>query len=193
MEVYITDRVNERTGRQKMNQVTKAIQSRRTIRKFRNEPVPKEAIQEILEAGRWAQSFNNAQPWKFVVIQDEETKRKLSGEAGKSVYYKGIIEAPLTIGICLDPGQEPTHWIEAGSIAHQNMALAAHSLGLGSSWIGILNTSSEEPIKRALGVPKNVRVISLMPVGFADEEPQRNRKPLQEMVYYEQYGRRMDE
>ena len=69
------------------------------------------------------------------------------------------------------------------------MALAAHSLGLGSSWIGTLNTKSEEPIKKVLGIPKATRVISLMPVGFADEQPQGKRHPLKDMVYYEGYGK----
>ncbi len=176
-----------------MTEITEAIQSRRTIRKFKKEPVPRETVEEILEAGRWAQSFNNAQPWKFVVVQEEGTKRRLSEEAGRSVYYRGIAEAPLTIVVCVDPSQEPSHWIEAGSIAHQNMSLATHSLGLGSSWIGILNSKAEEPIKKVLGIPKNMRVISLMPVGFADEKPERGRKPLQEIVYYERYGVGMSE
>jgi nitroreductase len=171
-----------------MNEVIKAIQTRRTIRKFKKQPIPNETLNKILDAGRWAQSFNNAQPWRFVVIQEEETKRRLSDEAGRSVYYKGVGEAPLTIVVCADPSLEPSHWIEAASIAHQNMALAAHSLGLGSSWIGIFNTESEGPIKKVLGIPNKVRVISLMPVGVADEEPKRHRYPLEEIVYYERYG-----
>jgi nitroreductase len=170
-----------------MNEVIHAIERRRTIRKFKGEPVPEECIDAVLQAGRWAQSFNNAQPWKFIVIEGEETKRRLSEEAGRSVYYKGIIEAPLTIVICADSRKDPTHWIEAGCIAHQNMALAAHSLGLGSSWIAIVNTSAEDPIKKFLGIPKHMRVISLMPVGFPDETPRSHRMPLEEMVYHERY------
>ena len=148
-----------------MNEVLEAIQNRRTIRRFKQEVVPREKIEAVLNAGRWAQSFNNAQPWKFIVIQDNEAKRRLGEEAGKSVYYKGVAEAPLVIAICADPEKESHHWMESGCIAHQNMALAAHSLGLGSSWIAILNTKSEEPIKQILGIPKNLRVISLMPLG----------------------------
>ncbi|NIQ38963.1 MAG: nitroreductase [Proteobacteria bacterium] len=173
-----------------MNDVIKAIQTRRTIRKFKHHPIPDETLNKILDAGRWAQSFNNAQPWRFVVIQGDETKRRLSDEAGRSVYYRGVIEAPLTIVVCADPILEPSHWIEAASIAHQNMALAAHSLGLGSSWIGVLNSESEGSIKKVLGIPKKIRVISLMPVGVADEEPKRNRCSLDEIVYYERYGER---
>ena len=172
-----------------MNEVLEAIQNRRTIRRFKEKQVPEERVEVILNAGRWAQSFNNAQPWKFIVIQDRETKKRLSEKAGKSVYYKGIVEAPLTLVICADPDRDSRHWIEAGCNAHQNMALAAHSLGLGSSWIAILNTDSEEPIKKVLGIPKNMRVISLMPIGYPDEKPQKNRKPLQEIVCYEKYGR----
>lgn len=171
-----------------MNEVIQAIQTRRTIRKFKKDPVPKEKIEAVLEAGRWAQSFNNAQPWRFIVVQNEETKERLSEEAGRSVYYRGVVEAPLTIVICTDPREDASHWIEAGCIAHQNMALAAHSLGLGSSWIAILDTRSENPVKRILGIPKDMRVISLMPVGYPAETPQRHRKPLEDMVLYDRYG-----
>jgi len=173
-----------------MNEVIQAIQTRRTIRRFRPTPIPKETITEILEAGRWAQSFNNAQPWRFVVVLNEKTRRKLGEEAGKSVYYRGITEAPVTIVVCADPEEDPTHWLEAGCIAHQNMALAVHSLGLGSSWIAVANTRSEASIKKILDAPKHLRIISLMPVGFPDETPQRNRKPLHDLVYHERYGER---
>jgi nitroreductase len=171
-----------------MNDVIKAIQMRRTIRKFKAEPVPSEKLEAVLEAGRWAQSFNNSQPWRFVIVREEKTKKRLSEEAGKSVYYRGIVEAPVTVVICADTRVDPNHWIQAGCIAHQNMALAAHSLDLGTSWIAVLNTESEKPIKRTLGIPKPVRVISLMPLGSPNEEPQRRRNPLTDMVYDERYG-----
>ena len=173
-----------------MNEVTRTIQGRRTIRKFKGGSLPGATLETIFEAGRWAQSFNNAQPWRFIVVKREETRRRLSEEAGKSLYYKGILETPVTIVVCVDPQEEPTHWIEAGSIGHQNMALAAHSLGLGSSWVAILNTASEEPIKRLLSIPKHVRVLSLMPVGFPNEEPRGSRRPLDHTVYHERYGTR---
>ncbi|MBW2059290.1 MAG: nitroreductase family protein [Deltaproteobacteria bacterium] len=173
-----------------MNEILDAIKSRRTIRRFRGDPVPEETVRAVLDAGRWAQSFNNAQPWKFILIRDRETKKRLSDEAGKSVYYKGIAEAPVTIAICTDPEEDPHHWIEAGCNAHQNMALAAYSLGLGSSWIAVLDTDSEQPIKKVLGIPKNVRVLSLMPLGYPDENPTAKRKPLEEIVHYEKYGQK---
>jgi nitroreductase len=175
------------TGGQTVNDVLAAIRNRRTIRRFKPQSVPKESVEAVLNAGRWAQSFNNAQPWKFIIVQDGETKRRLSEEAGRSVYYKGIAEAPLTIVICADTERDSEHWIEAGCNAHQNMALAAHSLKLGSSWVAILNTDSEKPIKKILAIPKHMRVISLMPLGFPAEQPRRNRKPLQEIVFYEKY------
>ncbi len=172
-----------------MNEVIKAILNRRTIRKFRQQPVPREKVEAILEAGRWAPSFSNAQPWKFIVVQEEETKKRLSEEAGRSVYYKGIVEAPVTVVICADPEEDSQHWMEAGWLAHQSMALAAHSLGLGCSWILIANTKSEGPVKKLLKIPKRLRVSSLMPVGFPDETPKSHRKPLQEIVSYERFGK----
>lgn len=171
-----------------MNEVIRAIQTRRTVRKFKQEPVPKEKMEIILDAGRWAPSFNNTQPWKFVVVQDRATQRELSEEAGRNVYYRGIIEAPATIVVSADTMVESGHWLEAGCLAHLNMALAAHSLGLGVAWIDIANTKPEEPIRRILGMPKSMRVISLMPVGFSDEKPEGTRKGLEDIVYYDKFS-----
>jgi len=171
-----------------MNEVIRAIRTRRTVRKFKQEPVPREKMEIILDAGRWAPSFNNSQPWKFIVIQDTATQRKLEEEARKSVYYRGITEAPATVVVCGDTLVDPEHWLEAGCLAHLNMALAAHILGLGVAWIDIAHTKSEDPIRKVLEMPKSMRVISLMPVGFPDEKPEETRKPLEDIVYYEKYS-----
>jgi len=170
-----------------MNEVIRALQSRRTIRKFKQEPVPKEKVEVILSAGQWAPSFNNTQPWKFIVVQDPPTQGRLSEEARRNVYYRGIIEAPVTIVVCVDTLVESKHWLEAGCLAHLNMALAAHSLGLGTSWIDIANTKPEAPIRKILEIPKSMRVISLMPLGVPDEKPEGSRRPLEEIVYQERY------
>ena len=165
-----------------MNDVLKAIRNRRTIRRFKSNPIDEEMLQMILEAGRWAPSFSNLQPWKFIVIRDPGLKTSLDKEARQSVLHLGINQAPVVILVCVDRRTDPIHAIEAGAAATQNMTLAAHSLGLGAGWIGIWGTEAETSIQKLLKLPETVRVVSLLPVGVPDESPDGHRKPLQELT-----------
>lgn len=165
-----------------MNEVLKAIKNRRTIRRFKPNPIDEEMIQMILEAGRWAPSFSNLQPWKFIVIKDQGLKNALDKAARESVLHLGINEAPVVILVCVDRRIDPLHAIEAGAAATQNMTLAAYSLGLGAGWIGIWGTEAETSIQKILKLPETVRIVSLIPVGVPDESPQAYRKPLEELI-----------
>jgi hypothetical protein len=128
-----------------MNDVLNTIKNRRTIRKFKPDPIDEEKLQMILEAGRWAPSFSNLQPWRFIVIKDQDLKNALDKAAKESVLHLGIREAPVVILVCVDRRVDPLHAIEAGTAATQNMALAAHSLGLGA---GVGLASGERRLKR---------------------------------------------
>ena len=165
-----------------MNEVLKAIKNRRTIRRFKPNPIDEEMLQMILEAGRWAPSFSNLQPWRFIVIRDQGLKMALDKAARESVLHLGINEAPVVILVCVDRRIDPLHAIEAGAAATQNMTLAAYSLGLGAGWIGIWGTEAETSIQKILKFPETVRIVSLIPVGVPDESPQAYRKPLEELI-----------
>jgi nitroreductase len=168
-----------------MNEVLKAIKSRRTIRRFKPNPIDAEMLQLILEAGRWAPSFSNLQPWKFIVIRNQELKNELDKAARESVLHLGIHEAPAVILVCVDRRIDPLHAIEAGAAATQNMTLAACSLGLGAGWIGIWGTEAEASIQKIFKLPETIRVVSLLPIGIPDESPQGERKPLEELTQYQ--------
>ena len=165
-----------------MNEVLNAIKNRRTVRRFKPNPIDEEMIQMILEAGRWAPSFSNLQPWRFIVIKDQGLKNALDKAARESVLHLGINEAPVVILVCVDRRIDPLHAIEAGAAATQNMTLAAYSLGLGAGWIGIWGTEAETSIQKILKFPETVRIVSLIPVGVPDESPQAYRKPLEELI-----------
>jgi nitroreductase len=94
----------------------------------------------------------------------------------------GIHEAPVIILVCIDRTVDPLHAIEAGAAATQNMTLAAHSLGLGSGWIGIWGTEAEGAIRKLLKLPETIRVVSLLPIGIPNESPVIPRKPLEEVM-----------
>lgn len=167
-----------------MNEVLNTIKNRRTIRKFKPNPIDEEKLQMILEAGRWAPSFSNLQPWKFIVTKDQNLKNELDKASKESVLHFGINEAPLVILVCVDRRIDPLHAIEAGAAATQNIALAGHSLGLGVGWIGVWGTEAETAIQKLFQLPETTRVVSLLPIGYPAESPQGNRKPLKEFIQF---------
>jgi nitroreductase len=168
-----------------MNDVLKAIKNRRTIRRFKPDPIDEEKLQMILDAGRWAPSFSNLQPWRFIVIRDQGLKTALDKAARESVLHLGINEAPIIILVCVDRRIDPLHAIEAGAAATQNMTLAAYSLGLGTGWIGIWGTEAEASIQKILKLPETVRAVSLLPIGIPDESPEGHRKPIEELTQFQ--------
>jgi nitroreductase len=182
------------------NLIQDAIKDRRSVLHFEKTPVEEEKLQVILEAGQWAPSWLNKQPWRFIVVKDPAIKETISHFA-PTIYTRGIEEAPVCIVVSVDPDEDPFHFIEDGAAATQNMTLAAHSLGLGSSWIGVFSLkgekdSAEEKIKNALEIPKTHRVISLMPIGVPRlveraRAVKKNRKTLSKLVYQNKFGKPM--
>jgi len=167
-----------------MNEVLRTIKNRRTIRRFKSDPIENEKLQAILDAGRWAPSFSNLQPWRFIVIKDQNLKNALDKAARESVLHLGINEAPVVILVCVDRRIDPLHAIEAGAAATQNMTLAATSLGLGAGWIGIWGTEAEASIQKLFKLPETVRAVSLLPIGIPDESPEGHRKPMEEFMQF---------
>ncbi len=177
-----------------VNQVVQAIKGRRSVHRFKQSSITDEQLTSILEAGRWAPSFANTQPWSFVVIKDPDTKSKLMEVVERvTLARKGVTEAPLVIAVVVDPLKDPRHYVEAGAVATQNMALAAHSLGLGSYWVGVYDPSgkrntAEATMKKILAIPREYRLISLLPVGAPEQVPDRDRERLSDIVRYEKFA-----
>ena len=156
------------------------ILGRRSVRRYRGEPVPDDVIGRILEAGRQAPSAANRQPWHFVVVTDQETKDKLA--TGR---YNGFIRdsAFTVVGVALPYDRVSEKWgVIDVTIAMQNMVLAAEVQDVGSCWVGDFN---EEVVKSLLGIPKEAKVVALLPMGIPDEQPgPKTKKPLDEIVHY---------
>lgn len=176
------------------NAVLEAIASRRSVIRFRDEQVSDEQLTSILEAGRWAPSFANAQPWTFVVVKESDTKRRLVEIVERvTIARQGVIDAPLLVAVVVDPIKDPRHFVEAGAAAAQNMALAAHSLGLASYWVGVYDPSgrrntAEAKMKKVLGIPREFRLIALLPVGVPAQTPDKKREVLRDLVRYEKFA-----
>lgn len=194
------------TGQEPSVDTFDAIQTRRSIRSFIEKPVEDEKLQRILKAVRMAPSWGNIQCWRLIVIRDSRTRKaisELTGSFDKSFRYvpktnpakRGIVEAPVLIAVCADPSQfgplQSKHYymVDIG-IATQNLMLSARALGLGTVFVGVFD---EEKVRRLLNVPSNVRVVGLFPLGYPrkakDKGP--SRKPLQEFVFHEKWGKRL--
>ena len=162
-----------------------AIRTRRSIRKYKKKPVPERMLRRVLDAGRWAPSANNSQPWNFIVLRDEKLRKKI---AEVTKYGKFLADAPLGIVVAVDP-EVSNHPTEDGAIATQNMMLAAHALGLGTCWIGSYGSAHEDRVKEILKIPEKKRLLSIFALGFPAEISESKRKGLEEIVFTDAYGK----
>ena len=167
--------------------VFNAISQRSSVRAYKATDVEEVKLKKILEAARLSPSASNRQDWKFIIIRNKETKKKLA-EAAFSQSFIG--EAPIVIVAC---GTEPKAFMACGqpvstvdvSIACSFIILQAYELGLGTCWIGAFE---EDEVKKILNIPKEVRVVAMAPLGYPNQPPsQKFRKSLNEIVCYEKY------
>lgn len=174
------------------NAILTALRERRSAHRFTDDPVSPEQIDAILEAGRWAPSATNAQPWDFVVVTDPALRGRIGALLREVTWaWAGFAGAPAMIVVAVDPGRDPRHFVEAGAVAAQNLCLAAHSLGLASSWAGVYDHTgkgtAERELKRLLALPRTHRVIAVVPVGAPGIRLQGSRRPLAEMVHRDRF------
>ena len=170
--------------------VLKLIAERGSIRSYKDKPIPENDLFNIIEAARLAQSAANRQPWQFIVVTDKEVRDRLADAAHwqdrprqRSVETAGAIIVGLA-----DPEISANWYLVDLGIAIENMALTAWDLGIGSCWIGAFR---EDDVKSVLAIPKNLRVVSLLTLGYADEKPrEKNRKSLEEIIHYNMYGQK---
>jgi nitroreductase len=166
--------------------VMTAIKMRRSIRHYKNKTVDKEKLDKVLEAGRLAPSAGNLQEWKFVVVSDKSTKEKLAMAANSRSVKEApmIIVACATITDCILGSGQLTYPIDV-AIAVNHIALKAVEEGLGTCWIGSFN---EEVVKKILSIPDNIRIVTLLTIGYPKYVPgPRKRKKMEEIVVYEKW------
>lgn len=168
--------------------VIEAIKVRKSVRSYRDKPVENEKLSHILEAARLAPSAFNKQRWRFVIVRDSQTRGKLT-ETAKVPLFAG--KAPVIIVACaktdsckLHDGQ-PCYPIDV-AIALDHITLAAVEYGLGSCWISFFN---ENKVKEILGIPEEIRVISLLPLGYPSDPSivDKKRLSLDQIVKYEKW------
>jgi len=164
--------------------VLETIRIRRSIRKYKPEPIPSEKLEMIMEAARLAPSAANRQPWNFVVVQDRERKKALAKAANDQTFLGDAGAVVVAVG---DP-ERSTRWHQKDTmIALEHMVLAATALGYGTCWIGAFD---EDAVKSLLKIPAKMKIVALLPIGMPDEKPAaRQRKELSEIFFKEEWQR----
>ncbi|MFX0042231.1 MAG: nitroreductase family protein [Candidatus Hodarchaeota archaeon] len=142
----------------------KFVKSRRSIRSFDETPIPDKEINMILEAGRWAPSASNRQPWEFIVIKNKEILKGISKLAS---YAKFIEQSSAAIAIIGKKKTSPKWYLQDTSLVSMNMMLMAWSLNIGTCWIGTLN---REKAKELLKVSKDDFLLTILPLGYIKGE-----------------------
>lgn len=178
--------------------ILESIQKRYSLRNYADKPVEKEKIERCLEAARLSPSACNAQPWKFVVVDNPELKEEVANAARAEMLNmnKFANEAPVIIAIVMEPANVTStlgskikrkHYplMDIG-IAAEHICLQATEEGLGSCMIGWLN---EKKVKKTLGIPSARRIPLLITLGYPSEQKEswRPRKDFEEVVAYNKY------
>ena len=157
------------------------IRGRRTVREFTPEPVSEQDLEKILEAGRWAPSGKNTQPWGFILVESREKREEL---AALSRQRDLILSAPVCIAVLLDRerGYDRDKDMQGIGACAENMCLAAHALGLGACWIGGISAVREEA-GEVLGLREDEELVLLLLIGHpVPGERHSERRPLSELV-----------
>ncbi len=163
------------------------IFERRSIRKYKDKEIEEEKIQKLLKAAVAAPSAGNEQPWHFIVIRDQE---KLDHLAEIHPYAKMLKNAPLAIAVCADLEEQKYEgfWVQDCSAATQNILLEAVSLNLGAVWIGCHPVEDREKlVSDYLEVPGNIKTLSLISIGYPDEEKGRVDRLSDDIIHYEKW------
>ena len=166
--------------------VLDVIRKRYSCRAYQDKPIEREKLEQILEAARLAPSAKNLQDWRFVVVTDKETKRKIAQAANNQTFLQNagaIIVACSVSNEVMRCGQAVGPIDVA--IALEHIALQAAELGLATCWIGSFYPEKVRPI---VGIPEDVAIIELMAVGYpADSKKEPRRESLDKIVCYEKW------
>lgn len=180
--------------------VKTAIETRRSVRKFLDKPVEREKINACLEAARLAPSACNSQPWHYIVVDDPQVKAAFCKEAFSGVYNISTwaAKAPVLVAVVSDRGnftarignffRRTEFYLVDQGISGEHFVLRAWELGLGTCWIGWLNSNKAEQFFK---LPKGKKIEHLFAVGYPAADvpsaPAHGRKKLEEMVSYNEY------
>jgi len=159
------------------------IKKRRSIRRFKSDPVPEELVKRIIEAATWAPTACNVQGWRFIIVNDPAIKKEVVNRGGAI----NIEEAPLGILVVYDKRTKNTEYqdhIQSGAACIQNLLLAAANFGLGGCWL--CNLPPKRILKKIFKIPHNFIPIAYVILGYPENEAKQvaRKYPLDNLISY---------
>ncbi len=158
-----------------------AIEARHSVRAYQTRPIDRNDLERIVDAARRAPTGRNEQPWEFVVVTDMYTRQRI---AELTTFGKYIADAAACVGVfCRD---DTAYWLEDGAAATENILLAATALGIGSCWVAADKKPYAPDLAKLMSAPSTHRLVSLVALGYASDEPPRKpKRPLDEVLHWE--------
>ena len=161
-----------------------ALKKRRSVREYQDKPIPKDALEKIVDAARFAPTARNVQPWEFIVIAKPDTLKKIA-ELAENGRFMAQAKACIAV-FCSDT----KYYLEDGCAATQNILLAAAALGIGSCWVAGDKKPYCAQISDLLNVPASFKLVSLIALGYPESKkvPQiTEKRGLQDLIHWEQF------
>ena len=157
------------------------LKTRRSVRAYTSAPVPREIIEDVIDCGRLAATAVNIQPWEFVVVTSRELLRSI---ARTTDHGKFISDAPVCVVVLC---QDTKYYLEDGSAATENILLAARAHSLGSCWVAGDKKPYASDICRLVGAPRGYKLVSLIPMGYPAESPEKPKRALSDVLHWDKY------
>lgn len=164
-----------------------AILNRKSIRKYKDIKVSDEIVEELLKAGMAAPSAGNEQPWEFIVLRDKEIMKKITEV---HPYSQMLLNTDVAIVVCGDESKEvfKGFWVQDCSAATENILIAAEDKGLGAVWLGVYPMADRvDEIKEILNLPSSVIPLSIIPVGYPDEQTEAADRFNKTRIHYDRW------
>jgi len=163
-------------------EVLDAIKSRVSIRRYKNIPISKEILSEIVNCARLAPSGYNHQPWMFVVVTDPKLKTAIAQAAQWGEFIK---EAGACIAVCCKKGEETM--VEDACAATENMIIAARAFDLGTCWVNSFKKTHSENVKSIIKCPSEYELVTLLAIGYHEQHKSPPKKPLEEVIRWDSF------
>ena len=158
------------------------IKTRRSVRSFLPDPISRETLTAIVDAGRLAATARNVQPWEFVVVTDAGMRKKL---AEILEYGKFIAHAPACIVVL---SEDTKYYLEDGCAATENILLAAHGLGVGSCWVAGDKKPYADEVRDMIGALKGFKLVATIALGKSKEAPKSpSKRTLEDVTHWEKF------
>lgn len=159
-----------------------AMKTRVSIRKYKKQVILKEILIDLVDCAHMAPSGYNHQPWTFLVITDEEILKRVAKVAQSGQF---IMNAGACIMVFCKKGVETA--LEDACAATENIITAASCYGLGTCWVNTFQKSQSHDIKCAVNCPQELELMTMLAVGYPDEEKVTNKKSLSEVLQWDTF------